>query len=528
MWRVLVADDEKLICRLVQALVDWEALDMKVEATAENGLEALRLIEECHPDILITDIRMPGCNGLELIKQAKEIRPDLEIVIISGYAHFEYAQNAMTYGVGNYILKPINQQELQETLVKIRGRLDEREKQKRLERLVHTNSRQDLNRLREGMIKDILERKTELSFQRMHEIYHFMAKEGMFQAFVLKMDYDRKKMSRDSYEVIVENVRELYTKNIVPVCTESLLACHSYSGYGVLNYLSGEKDAVRRQIREFLNQLEGKRYLLGDVTFSIALGSVAEKPEGLTKSMEDAKLTAQERIIEGCGRILEGVPEASGIARQSLMDKYVKTVEHAIEVLSTAEAYQADDRLYEEIMAISDIRGREVLDMILAAGKFFLLRTGIDEKTESYQAFELQCMQCETTEALIKALKELQSNLISELEQAKENESSRPIRMAKKYIMQNFHRNISLEEVCEHVGFSAAYFSAMFKKETGEGFAKYLMRIRMEEAKQLLRETGIPVAEICEKVGYNDRKHFTHTFHKYTGVNPAEYRKLYG
>ena len=88
--------------------------------------------------------------------------------------------------------------------------------------------------------------------------------------------------------------------------------------------------------------------------------------------------------------------------------------------------------------------------------------------------------------------------------------------------------NITLEEVCDHVGFSVAYFSALFKKETGEGFAKYLMRVRMDEAKTLLRETGLSVTEICERVGYNDRKHFTQTFHKIAGVNPAEYRKLYG
>lgn len=72
------------------------------------------------------------------------------------------------------------------------------------------------------------------------------------------------------------------------------------------------------------------------------------------------------------------------------------------------------------------------------------------------------------------------------------------------------------------------YFSMLFKRETGEGFAKYLTRVRIEEAKTLLRETSIPIAEICEKVGYSDRKHFTHTFHKATGLNPVEYRKLYG
>lgn len=87
---------------------------------AENGLEALELIKSREPDILITDIRMPGCDGLELIRSAKELMPDLEVVIISGYAHFEYAQKAMKYGAGYYLLKPIKQTELMETLVKIR------------------------------------------------------------------------------------------------------------------------------------------------------------------------------------------------------------------------------------------------------------------------------------------------------------------------------------------------------------------------------------------------------------------------
>ena len=108
MIRVIIADDEKLICRLVQALADWDSLGMEVAGTAENGLEALQLVEALEPDILITDIRMPGCDGLELIRRAKELRPrNLKLWIISGYAHFEYAQSAIQFGVGNYLLKPI-------------------------------------------------------------------------------------------------------------------------------------------------------------------------------------------------------------------------------------------------------------------------------------------------------------------------------------------------------------------------------------------------------------------------------------
>ena len=123
MLKVIIADDEQRICRLVQVLADWEALGMEVIGTAENGFEALDLVKKTHPDILITDIRMPGCDGLELIRQAKLSCAHLEVVIISGYAHFEYAQNAIRYGVGNYLLKPIRREELMETLLKMKERI---------------------------------------------------------------------------------------------------------------------------------------------------------------------------------------------------------------------------------------------------------------------------------------------------------------------------------------------------------------------------------------------------------------------
>ena len=110
----------------------------------------------------------------------------------------------------------------------------------------------------------------------------------------------------------------------------------------------------------------------------------------------------------------------------------------------------------------------------------------------------------------------------------RDHELTKPVRSAQQYVMQHYAEPITLEDVCEYVGFSVSYFSALFKKETGEGFLEYLTKVRMEEAKTQLRETDASVVEICENIGYSDRKHFTHTFKKYTGLNPAEYRKIYG
>lgn len=171
MWKVIIADDEKLICRLIEALVDWDALGMEIVGKAENGLEALDMVRDLRPHLLITDIRMPGCDGLDLIRQARELSPEIEIVIISGYAHFEYAQTAIAYGVGNYILKPVNQAELNKTLQKIILRLEERGHRER--QAGGDGGQSAPQRLREELIRDLLDGKREFTPAELAQAYQF-------------------------------------------------------------------------------------------------------------------------------------------------------------------------------------------------------------------------------------------------------------------------------------------------------------------------------------------------------------------
>lgn len=189
MLKVIIADDEARVCRLVQLLADWDALGMEVVGMAANGLEALELVRKLKPDILITDIRMPGCYGLELIQHARESLPGLEIIIISGYAHFEYARSAIRHGVGDYLLKPIQKNELMATLQKLRERCRDRQLPDSGGQPLRRYTEEDLSRLQNRLIPDLAERRLKTpSAALLEQEYHFSVRPGLLQVALLKLD----------------------------------------------------------------------------------------------------------------------------------------------------------------------------------------------------------------------------------------------------------------------------------------------------------------------------------------------------
>lgn len=527
--KVVIADDEERICKLIQALINWDALGMEIVGVVHNGLDACEVVEKLQPDILITDIRMPGCSGLELIERVKKTVPELEIIIISGYAHFEYAQQAIKFGVGYYLLKPISKVELTAILEKLKDRIGQRmeseqDKQELLRRAINND-----NQMRIKLVSQLADGLNLcLTDNLLEETYHVHVQPGLFQAFCLKMDCEENSLSESSVSVLMEKAREILERSLKEKCFEFVLMVRDFYCIGIMNYDSSSQDEIRRVMKNCLSQMEVQKSIFRPVAFSMSAGNADHEAQGLSESMHQAKKLIMERIVKGSGRLLEHLGTQSSLQEENLLEKYLREITHAIEVMSIGQADAAVIFLQNETRKIRNVRGYEILELVYSAADLFAACIQIQERTKNLESFKKQCELCGSAEKLFLCLQEFQRKYITELADRHESDTVRPVRRAKEYIQNHYSEPITLEEISDMVGLSTAYFSALFKKTEGEGFAKYLINVRIEQAKMLLRETNLPVTEICRKVGYNDLKHFTHTFEKATEVKPSTYRKLYG
>jgi two-component system response regulator YesN len=526
MLKVLVADDEERVCRLIKMIVDWDSLNMEVIGTAANGLEALELVESLRPDILITDIRMPGCDGLELIEKAKAISPNLQIALISGYAQFEYAQSAINIGVGGYILKPIKKEIITATLAKLGNTCRERAELALASERLLQDSHKNSELLRDRLLEDLLSiRLRKPSRELLERNYGFSAGSELIQVFIIKIDCAYERFHDPSTGFVKRKTEDIFESTVAALCEANVFQLYLSSWYGIINFKKENQAQIRRALRECLNQLEAHHF--GGMEFTLAIGKAVDCPEMLPDSMQDAQIAVAERLTEGTGRLLESSKTEQQHDLKKLTEKYIKTMERVADMLSKEEADSAVSEIADEIQN-AGLRGHEIFNLVMSAGKKFVLQLSLDEDAAVINEFEEQCELCGSAGKLLDYLRGFLFEQISNARNRLESMAIRPIRIARQFVMQHFDEPITLEDVCDAAGFSISYFSKLFKKETGEGFSKYLVRVRIDRAKELLRDTNTPVAEVCELVGYSDIKHFTGTFKKMTNLNPGQYRKLYG
>lgn len=536
MMKVIVADDEAKVCQLICNLVDWGSLDMEVAGVAHNGIDALELVETLRPDLIITDIRMPGYDGLELIGRAKAAKSDLDFIIVSGYRHFEYAQSAIKYGVSDYLLKPIKKADLMETLLRTREKYLRRTEQLTSAEQLKMSMQSDIDKLRAGLFANLLLQGGAVApgadIEEINADYHFHFAPGCFQMLVAKVDCPADALCQDGMKLLMKRLEKALRDALQERCADLEICTQGCRAYGILNFPGEERKAVRKQLKNALDDLLLQQALFGGARLTIGLGAPAVEIGGIGDSLASAQRAAAQRLVEGTGKLIEGGPQETALNKDALLAEFSKNFEAALEVLDAQGASAAIGALRTRALAAPGASGQELFRLAAEACSVYLMLLRNHRLTEGdtrafYEKFTGEADLCSDAIALFDTLSRMVGESLDAVICDRKQADRRPIRAAKQYIQQNYMNPLSLEEVSGTVGFSAAYFSSLFKKESGQNFLEYLSEVRMNKAKELLKETNLNVAAVCEQVGYNDLKHFTQSFKKFTGLKPNEFRKLY-
>lgn len=536
MFKVIIADDEDRICQLIYKLVSWETLGMSVVGIAHNGIEALDLIKTHTPDIVITDIRMPGYDGLELIGKAKEHSLSIEFIIISGYQHFDYAQKAIKYGVMDYLLKPIKKEELVTTLTKMRERYLERSEQLSNEEKMKLNLKNNTDKLRIGFFNEILSQRVkrfkEISIEMINEEYKYEFLEGYFQIITIKLGgieqpyYSNVKFLEEKIIHIIKHCLQEYCYDCECFFEANLCYC-------IINYKGDNKKSIRKQCKVLLDEIILQKDIFENMECTIGLGVAQDNIQNIGDSLRTAIWAYEQRLVLGTNRIIEyDFASPSQLADSKLFYDFNKEMNLALERLDKNAVISAIRFLREGIKNRPETNGHEIIQMTKEVCNLYLffMRNNKFLVEEDNTFFEDYCMGIDNCGSIHQLFHYLTTTITSSLEKVIEDKKcldTKPIREAKSYIQENYMNPVTLEELSNYIGFNATYFSSLFKKDTGYTFLEYLSETRMNKAKQLLKETNFSIAVICEQVGYKDIKHFTKTFAKYTGLKPNEYRKLY-
>jgi two-component system response regulator YesN len=537
MIRVIIADDEEKICRLIDHLIDWSSLNMELVGVAENGIEAYAMIEELNPDLVITDIRMPGYDGLELLKRARNYNPNIEFIIISGYSQFEYAQTAIRYGVKDYLLKPIKKQQLWTTLKEVENRYYKLYEAEKINKIQREQIRRNEGQLRVNWMRALAEGDNEEKLESVNHKYGYHFQPGVFQIIFIRADLLKNESMRmaslsKTMEILYEKAAVMLKESLAGKCYDVEICTVNNAVIGLINYSQKESGNVRLLLKSFIKDFGVEINIFEEIQFRLSVSEADKCFFDLKVKIDTAQKVMEERVFKRQGIFLENIPEQVDWDAESVYKRFSSEVRQSMDIQNLEHIKKAIGEL-KQLVSDNKISGFQVLKTVCDAYHLFLVSSLFQKeyyfgnREEMERDFEKKVFLCSNVDNIFQLLEAYCIRDLDESCSRINQKKIKPINQAKQYIQEHYMEPLTLEELGDVVGFSGSYFSTVFRKETGKTFLEYLTEIRIEEAKQILIETSLTIESVSQEIGMNDYKRFSKIFRKQTGITPKEYRNLY-
>ena len=529
-YSVLLADDEEDVVKAIIRTIDWEGLGYDLLGYARNGLEALEIAEEKQVDVVLTDIKMPYMDGLTLAHKLKELYPSIKIVIFSGFDEFEYAKEAIRLEAEEYVLKPVDSGELSRIFKEVHDRLDK-----------EFDEKQNINHLKNYYLE---------SLPILQESFYTSLIEGNVRQDELMrtmLDYQIELNGRYYAVVILHNSISLSPEGINPLLItmsirklaeehmqKSRRSCFfTYLGDTVLiTQLKSEEERYR--LTDELETLCRLAKHVCKATITAGVGKTISSLMDLPISYMGARDAVSYRVLYGRGKaiaISDINPEERenpSLNREILDEERLLDVYRSIRMSSKEELCKDIDAYMQNsnpenpslqdyqffLMELVTNIHKFLLSNHVDAGLIFPKEEDVYRKVQQFSIEELSAW-----------MKEVCVKVQEQIQEKRSDKTKSFVKKAVERVHSHYmDKDLSVEGLSMELHVSAAYFSTVFKKETGKSFINYLTDYRMEKALRLLMEEEEKTYIIAEAVGYADPNYFSYAFKKKFGMSPSKYK----
>ncbi len=531
MIKVFLCEDEFVVREGIKNNIDWAGNGYEFVGEASDGELALPLIRKLEPDIVITDIKMPFMDGLELSRVIRKELPFSEVVILSGYEEFDYAKQAISIGVAQYLTKPISGDDLLRELDTLREKIikskEERALKEQFKKEMEENDRRELSELFRYLVSgncpvtELLEKGEKRGLDLSAMWYNIILLFTKSEHHELE-EYSKSSVTIDEY--LNETAREL----------DCIVFDRDLEGKAILIMGDSEEGLAQKQ-ETLIKRLED---IFGDyshVRFCGGIGKPVNRLSRLNESYEDAGCALANRFFVSQSGFFEAkrdMPRENATEEQfdmSTIDAKRIDKSNVLKFLKLGNFDEIPFYVNEFVKSVGeDAFNSYIFRQYIAMDVFFAVSAFLEEISGDKQTEDI-------TEVSKDALGSVQSvteyitgiigNAIKYRDSIATNRYRDIVDSAVKYIEENYaDEELSLNQLASHVNVSPNHLSTIFSQQTGKTFIKYLTEYRMDKAKELLRCTSKRSSEISEAVGYKDPHYFSYMFKKTVGMTPTNYR----
>lgn len=527
--KLLIADDDRQVVEGISEGIDWKSLGISQVIPAFNGMEAFELFKINYPEIVITDIRMPGMDGLELLRKMKELMPEVKVVILSGYSDFEYMKKAIQFGTVDYELKPFKLRNFINLIKRVKDSIiKEKVSEERFTRYLEAHKEKFISQLLDGKISD-----RNIILDGLKQYFDFDGR-GILVCVVLKIDYYTKWVrhkTKEEQEELTALIKE-YICSIGLGFAGPLILVTGEAEFTVINKTIDSAmhiNKLKTNLKNNINIMNSK--LEKEFGLSVSAGISGRGTAPLISELSgQAKSSLKYKLYSGVKSVnyFSGSPEPEkSYFVTQVNEENIKRLIEKLDYDSILSMLSSEfDRLENE--RCCNKNGVINFSMLLLN----ILITVLKDFSKDFENFidgkagkldDLSYFEC--IDDYRKFVLNLYNEALCEYSEINKMKLSTVMQKAIDYIKKNYNKDLTVELAAEYVGKTPNYFSHIFKKELGISFTEYVNEIRISKACDLILHSNLLIYEIGEQVGYRDYAYFTQIFKKFKGCSPTDFRK---